>query len=346
MPDPVPADVLIRKEGGIGRIILDRPRALNALTRPMVKAIAEALERWRAEPLRAVTIESSTRGMFSAGGDIRMIRQNTLDGNLAASDDFFTAEYRMNETIASYSLPVVALIDGICMGGGLGLAVHGPFRVVTERAIVAMPETAIGFFPDVGASYFLSRLPGGTGTYLGLTGTRLRASDALDVGLATHHITSEDLPSVVPALNQDPRPVDAVLRDLASSQPEPSPLAEDRPRIDAAFSATSVEEILHRLQADGSRWAAQTQAALQEASPQSLRLTLDLIQRGKSRTLRECLDAELAAAQHVVQSADFLEGVRAALVDKDRAPVWTDSEYQGTGPDGQILWTRCGRTGV
>jgi enoyl-CoA hydratase len=345
MPEPVPTDVLIDREAGIGRIVLDRPRALNALTLPMVQAIAEVLDRWRSEPLRAVTIESATPGMFCAGGDIRSIRQNTLDGNPAASEAFFTAEYRLNETLASYPVPIVALIDGICLGGGMGISVHGPFRIVTERAILAMPETAIGFFPDVGASYFLSRLPGSVGAYLGLTGARLQAGDAVDLGLATHYIASADLASVVPALAADIRPVDAVLRALAST-PEPSLLAADRPRIDAAFGSTSVAEILHRLQADSSPWAAQTQAALQRASPQSLRLTLDLLLWGRQRTLRECLDAEIAATRHVVASPDFLEGVRAALVDKDRAPAWTDPEYAGTGPeyagtgpDGKIRWT-------
>ena len=344
MPDPAPAGVLSRAEGGIARIVLDRPRALNALTLPMIRAISELLERGR--PERAVTIESSRDGVFCAGGDIRQIRQNTLDDDTAASDDFFAAEYRLNETLASYPVPVVALIDGVCMGGGLGLSVHGAFRVVTERAVLAMPETGIGFFPDVGASYFLSRLPGGVGLYLGLTGARIAAADALDIGLATHNVASGDLRSVVPALIEDRRPVDAVLRDLASVPPEASRIAANRRRIDAAFTATSVEAIDHRLQADGSSWAVETRSALQGASPQSLNLTLDLILRGRERTLRECLDAERDAASHVVRSADFLEGVRAALVDKDRAPVWANSEYEGISRNGKVLWATSPRRGA
>lgn len=343
MPDPASPGVLSRTEGGVLRIILDRPRALNALTLPMIRATSELLEHGRSEPLRAVTIESSADGMFCAGGDIRQIRQNTLDDDTAVSDDFFATEYQLNETLASYPVPVVALIDGVCMGGGLGLSVHGAFRVVTERAVLAMPETAIGFFPDVGASYFLSRLPGSIGMYLGLTGARLRAADALDIGLATHHVPFDDLPSVVPALIEDRRPVDAVLRDLASPPAEASSVAANRRRIDAAFTAASVEAIDHRLQTDGSPWAVETRSALRGASPQSLHLTLDLILRGRERTLRQCLDAERDAAAHVVRSADFLEGVRAALVDKDRTPIWATSEYEGTSRNGKVLWTASPR---
>ena len=324
MLDPPSVGVLSRTDGGIARILLDRPRALNALTLPMVRAIAELLKIWSSEPFRAVTIESSTDGVFCAGGDIRQIRQNTLDDDLAASEDFFATEYLVNETLATYPVPVVALIDGVCMGGGLGLSAHGPFRVVTERAVLAMPETAIGFIPDVGASYFLSRLPGGVGLYLGLTGARIRAADAVDIGLATHQIASSHLSLVVPALTEDRRPVDAVLRDLASAPTEPAQIAANRRRIDAAFAATSVEAIGSRLRADGSPWAVEALAALDGASPASLQLTLDLILRGRERTLRQCLDAERNTARQVVTSPDFIEGVRAALVDKDRAPLWAD----------------------
>ena len=346
MPDPASVGVLSRTEGGVARIVLDRPRALNALTLPMVHAISELLERWRSQPLRAITIESSTAGVFCAGGDIRMIRQNTLDENPAASDGFFAAEYLVNETLASYPVPVVALIDGVCMGGGMGLSIHAPFRVVTERAVLAMPETAIGFFPDVGASYFLTRLPGAVGTYLGLTGARIRAADALDVGLATHHVPSGDLPSVVRALLEEPGPVEAILRRLVSTPQEPPPIAANRASIDAAFTATSVDAIAGRLLDDGRPWAVDAHAALRGASPQSLDLTLDLILWGRQRTLRECLDAERAAARHVVGSADFLEGVRAALVDKDRAPVWGASGYAGVASDGEIRWARESETSV
>lgn len=338
MPEPTTVGVQASREGGVGRIILDRPHAINALNLTMVRRIAEVLQAWRSEALPAITIESSTAGMFCAGGDIRQIRQNTIDSDLGSSDEFFATEYGVNRMLASYPIPVVALIDGICMGGGLGLSVHGHFRVVTERAILAMPETAIGFFPDVGASHFLARLPGSLGAYLGLTGARLGPSDAVDIGLATHHISSDRLPALPGLLTDTGRPVDAILRDLASPPEDDGALRSNRHRIDAVFGSSSIDTILRRLMEDGSQWALDAIRTLDRMSPQSLALTLDLILWGRQRSLEECLDAERAAAHHAVRSADFLEGVRAALVDKDRAPKWTTSQYVGMSSRGQIRW--------
>ncbi|XRQ08603.1 enoyl-CoA hydratase/isomerase family protein [Actinomadura welshii] len=341
MPDGRSTDatgVRAVREGDLGRIVLDRPRALNALDLPMVRRLREALAGWRSEPLRAVTIESGTAGVFCAGGDIRRIRQNTLEGDLPASDEFFATEYEVNEMLASYPVPVVALIDGVCMGGGMGLSVHGPFRVVTERAVMAMPETAIGFFPDIGASHFLSRLPGAVGTYLGLTGARMGPADALEAGLATHYVPSGDLDAVLGALADDRGPVEAVLRDLASSPAEPPGIGRRRGRIDSAFGATTVNGLFKRLDDDASDWARETRTTLEAMSPQSLELTLDLILWGGQRSLRECLDAEREAAAYVVRSPDFIEGVRAALVDKDRSPRWKASQYEGMSPEGAIRW--------
>lgn len=338
MTDSVAAGVEVLRVGAVARIVLDRPRALNALDLPMVRRIHEVLQQWRSEPLRAVTIESSTPGVFCAGGDVRRVRQDVLDGEPEAGVEFFTTEYEVNEMLASCAVPVVALIDGLCLGGGMGLSVHGPFRVVTERVSLGMPETAIGFFPDVGASCFLSRLPGGVGTYLGLTGVRLGAADALEVGLATHHVTSDRL-SAVPGLLAEPgRPVEAVLREVASTPQEPSRLATHRRRIDEVFTASSVREVLDRLADDPSGWAARTREVLEAMSPQSLEVTMDLLLWGRQRSLRQCLDAERQAARHVVASPDFAEGVRAALVDKDRSPRWSPSRYRGTNPDGTTRW--------
>lgn len=226
------------------------------------------------------------------------------------------------------------------MGGGLGLSAHGPFRVVSERAILAMPETAIGFFPDIGASHFLSRLPGGVGAYVGLTGARLGAADALEVGLATHHVSSESI-ALIPKLLADTRgPVDMVLRDLESAPAQASEVAANRRHIDNAFTGTGIEVIAGRLMDDGSNWAVQTREALRGMSPQSLELTLDLILWGKQRSLRECLNAERNAARYVVHSPDFIEGVRSVLVDKDRSPVWATSQCRGLSSNGEIRWTR------
>lgn len=327
-------------DGAIGRLRLDRPRALNALDLPMVTGMGELLDEWRHLPLRAVIVESSTPGVFCAGGDIRRIRQNSLDGAAGDSDAFFATEYRLNETLATYPVPIVAVIDGVCLGGGLGLSVHGPFRVVSERAVLAMPETAIGFFPDVGASFFLSRLPGGIGAYLGLTGARLTAADALACGLATHHVPSDRLGALVEAVAAGTGPIDGTLRNFATTPPtDAAGLTANRAAIDRVFGAASVDDVVRRLDAETGAWADATRAALTRASPQSLQVTLDLILWGAQRSLRDCLEAERAAARLVVQSPDFIEGVRAALVDKDRSPVWGASEYRGMDAQGRLSWS-------
>jgi enoyl-CoA hydratase len=209
MPEPSAApdvaDIRDELDGTLGRIVLDRPKTLNALTLPMVVRLEQILDDWRDRPLSAVVIESSDKRAFCAGGDIHGIRQNTLDGRPGDSELFFATEYRVNATLAAYPHPVVSLIDGVCMGGGIGLSVHGAFRIATEAAMFAMPETAIGFFPDVGGSYFLSRLPAAVGMYLGLTGARFDAGDALHVGLATHFCAAASLQKI-PELLRTGRP--------------------------------------------------------------------------------------------------------------------------------------------
>ncbi|MFI1488290.1 enoyl-CoA hydratase/isomerase family protein [Streptomyces sp. NPDC020747] len=196
MTDTAAVEVLADVHRGVGRILLNRPKALNALTTDMVVAIDGALAGWERTSLSAVVLASTSTKAFCAGGDIRTIREHSLAGDAEASERFFASEYRLNARIAEYPVPVVSLIDGLCMGGGLGLSVHGSFRVVTEGAVLAMPETGIGFFPDVGASYFLPRLPGAIGMYLGLTGHRLDAADALYTGLATHFVPRDGLDAV------------------------------------------------------------------------------------------------------------------------------------------------------
>ncbi len=290
----------------------------------MVAALDRVLADWEHAPLSAVVLASTSPKAFCAGGDIRTIREHSLAGDAEASERFFASEYRLNARIAEYPVPVVSLIDGLCMGGGLGLSVHGGFRVVTERAVLAMPETGIGFFPDVGASYFLSRLPGAIGMYLGLTGHRLDAADALYTGLATHFVPTERLGAVQDALADHPGdPVDVVLNRLAGPFPVAgSGLAAVRGDIDRAFGAPALGEIEKRLRHLDTPWAASALAALEAASPQSLEITHGLLARGRQHTLRECLAMELALTRTTVRTPDFLEGVRAALVDKDRSPAW------------------------
>ncbi|MEV4644328.1 enoyl-CoA hydratase/isomerase family protein [Saccharopolyspora sp. NPDC049357] len=346
MPDQQRAEVRaegvrIERDGTLGRIVLDQPKSLNALTLEMVAAIERALLDWLPQPLSTVIIESSDERAFCAGGDIRAIRQNTLEGRHEVSERFFATEYRVNALLADYPHPVISLIDGICLGGGLGLSVHGPFRVVTESATLAMPETGIGFFPDVGASYFLPRLPGAIGTYLGLTGERLDAADALAAGLATHYCASSaigELPELLRSRGQ--HSVDEVLRNICTTPTTPAVLSEHRPAIDQIFGATSVEQIRCRLRAADTTWASDHLQILDRMSPQSLDLTFDLLTRGRERKLIACLTAELRAAHHVTHSLDFIEGVRAALVDKDRSPAWsTDSAYLGVDAEGEPLWS-------
>lgn len=330
MTDTAEGEVLTDEHRGVGRILLNRPKALNALTTGMVAAIDGALAAWEHTSLSAVVIASTSVKAFCAGGDIRTVREHSLAGDAEASERFFASEYRLNARIAEYPVPVVSLIDGMCMGGGLGLSVHGAFRVVTERAVLAMPETGIGFFPDVGASYFLPRLPGAIGMYLGLTGHRLDAADALYAGLATHFLPTDRLGAVGDALADSPGvPVNVVLNRLADRSPVgESRLAEVRGEMDWAFGAPNLGEIEKRLRHLDTAWAAGALIALESASPQSLEITHDLLARGRQQTLRECLDTELTLTRTTIRTPDFLEGVRAALVDKDRSPTW-EREAQG-----------------
>ncbi|MGW3645695.1 enoyl-CoA hydratase/isomerase family protein [Streptomyces sp. NPDC000878] len=334
MTDTAADEVLAHVDRGVGRILLNRPKALNALTTGMVAAIDSALAAWEHTPLSAVVLASTSPKAFCAGGDIRTIREHSLAGDAEASERFFASEYRLNARIAEYPVPVVSLIDGVCMGGGLGLSVHGSFRVVTERAVLAMPETGIGFFPDIGASHFLPRLPGAIGMYLGLTGHRLDAADALYTGLATHFVPSDGIDAVADALAGSPGdPVDVVLNRLAGRSPvAESGLAEVRGEVDRAFGAPTLGEIEKRLHHLDTPWAAAALAALESASPQSLEMTHALLARGRQRTLRECLGAELALTRTTIRTPDFLEGVRAALVDKDRSPTWARASHGGRTP--------------
>ncbi|WP_030678842.1 enoyl-CoA hydratase/isomerase family protein [Streptomyces cellulosae] len=331
MTDTTADEILADVHRGVGRILLNRPKALNALTTDMVVAIDRVLAGWEHTPLSAVVLASTSTKAFCAGGDIRTIREHSLAGDAEASERFFASEYRLNARIAEYPVPVVSLIDGVCMGGGLGLSVHGTFRVVTERAVLAMPETGIGFFPDVGASYFLPRLPGAIGMYLGLTGHRLDAADALYTGLATHFVPVDGLEAVGDALADNPGdPVDLVLNRLAGRSPVAgSRLAEARGDVDWAFGASSLGEIEKRLRHLDTAWAETASAALESASPQSLEMTHALLARGRQHTLRDCLSTELALTRTTIRTPDFLEGVRAALVDKDRTPNWQRASLGG-----------------
>jgi enoyl-CoA hydratase len=321
--------VIARRDGRVGRIVLNRPKALNAIDLPMIRACARALDTWRDDPhVHAVVIEGTGDRAFCAGGDVRALRQYELDGEHHRAEEFFREEYELNLAIATYPKPYVALIDGICMGGGIGLSVHAPYRVATEHAAFAMPETAIGFFPDIGATFLLPRLPGQLGTYLGLTGVRMQGADAVHAGLATHFTRRENLQALSHALAEDGP---AALGCHTATLPAFS-LAPHRTAIDHCFGADSVAEIVRRLDAAGDEWAAKTLAALRAVSPSALCWTLAALRCGADLTLPQTQTAELALTRTTMRHPDFAEGVRAMVVDKDRTPRWQPARIEDVDP--------------
>ncbi len=321
--------VIARRDGRVGRIVLNRPQALNALDLAMIRACTRALTAWRDDPqVHGVVIEGAGDRAFCAGGDIRALRQYQLDGEHHRAETFFREEYELNLMIATYPKPYVALIDGICMGGGIGVSVHAPYRVATEHAAFAMPETAIGFFPDIGATFFLPRLPGRIGTYLGLTGMRMQGADSVHAGLATHFTPRADLPALSHALVADGP---GALGSHAAPLPLFS-LATQRGAIDHCFGADSVPEIVRRLEAIEDSWATKTLATLRTVSPSALCWTLEALRRGANLTLPQCQAAELALTRATMQHPDFAEGVRAMVVDKDRKPRWQPSRIEEVDP--------------
>ena len=311
--------MLARPRGRVGHILLNRPAALNALDVSMIRAISEALAAWRDDPaVHAVVVEGAGGRAFCAGGDIRAARAGVLAGQHAEVHTFFKEEYALNAQIAAYPKPYVALIGGICMGGGLGVSVHGAYRVTTADALFAMPETGIALFPDVGASYVLPRLRGCLGRYMGLVGARLTGADAAFAGLATHFTDAATLAQLPDALAEH-----GIAALAGVAQPFEAPVAAHMAGIDHCFSAATLAGILERLAAADTEWSRQTLLLLRANSPSALHWTFRLLQAGARRTLTECLTAELALTDHVTRHPDFVEGVRAMVVDKDRSPRWS-----------------------
>jgi len=314
-------DVIFESRGRIGVVTLNRPQALNALTLAMVVDIDRRLTAWADDPdIAAVVIRSAGGRAFCAGGDIRALYEAARRGD-AYTHDFYREEYRLNHRIKTYPKPHIALIDGIVMGGGVGLSVHGSHRVASERSVFAMPETGIGFFPDVGGTWFLPRCPGQLGTYLGLTGARLGAADMLYGSIATHHCPSDRFESLLDDLERS-SVVTEVLDRRATEAGEPS-LAQHRAVIDRCFAADTGEEILRRLDREPGDWAKETAAVLRRKSPTSLKIVLRQLRLGAELPdFAAAMRLEYRLSQRCVGSHDFLEGVRAAVVDKDQAPRW------------------------
>jgi len=331
MSETAEPTLIARREGIAGTLLMNRPRALNALTLEMIRAFAAAIAAWRDDPaVRLVVLEGAGGRAFCAGGDVRAVRAAALAGDRAAVEAFFAEEYAVNAGIAAFPKPWVSLIDGVCMGGGIGVAVHNGPRVVTEHALLAMPETAIALFPDVGTSYVLPRLPGAIGTWLALTGARLTGADAVHAGLATHFVPRERLPALRAALLAEG--AGAVAR-FAATPPEAS-FAPHREAIDRCFSRPTMLEILAALAAEGTEWAAEQARILRRMSPTSLSVSLELLRRGARQDLAACLATELALTRVVVNDhPDFAEGVRAVLVDKDGAPRWQPARIEDVDPE-------------
>ncbi|MCB4823552.1 enoyl-CoA hydratase/isomerase family protein [Roseicella aerolata] len=322
--------ILARREGAAGTLLMNRPKTLNALDQAMIRGFQAAIDAWKDDPaVKLLVLEGAGGKAFCAGGDVRRIRQLAIDGDTAAIEAFFAEEYAVNRGIATFGKPWVSLIDGVCMGGGIGVSIHNRPIVVTEAALLAMPETAIALFPDVGTSYILPRLPGAVGTWLALTGARLRGADSVHAGLATHYVPKAKLPALRAALLEGDA---AVVERFAEAPPEPS-FAPHRAAIDRCFALDSMPAILAALEAEGTDWAREQIAILRRMSPTSLCVSLELIRRGAGATLDECLEMELALTRNVVnRHPDFREGVRSVLVDKDGKPSWTPAVIEAVDP--------------
>ncbi|WP_198541334.1 enoyl-CoA hydratase/isomerase family protein [Parafrankia soli] len=330
----VPAEpaVLVRREGALGRITLNRPKAINALTTGMVQAIDAALRTWAADDgIAAVLVDGAGGRGLCAGGDIRFFHDCARRGD-PAPKAFWAAEYRLNALISTYPKPYVALMDGLVMGGGIGISAHGATRIVTERSVLSMPEVGIGFVPDVGGTHLLARIPGEIGTHLALTGARIGAADAIACGLADHHLPSDALPAFVAALREaagaglgagGAGPLARWYATVAVAT-GPSSLAADRAWIDPCYRHGSVEEILAALTASPAPAARAAAEEIAAKSPTSLKVTLRALRSARALPgLGACLDQEYRIACVLLSTHDLVEGIRAAVVDKDRSPRWS-----------------------
>jgi enoyl-CoA hydratase/carnithine racemase len=324
--------ILATVRNRIGHLTLNRPQSLNALTLTMVRLLQQHLHAWEQDPdVVAVVLRAAGEKAFCAGGDIRMLyeSQQVADG---VHQVFFAEEYALDEYIHTYPKPVLALIDGLVLGGGMGLVQGASLRVITERTRMGMPEVAIGFFPDVGGSYFLSRLPGALGDYLGVTGVQVRAADALYAGLADWCISSTQIAELDHCLNnmswpqQPGQALRSLIATLGVNKFPGSELKAMQPAIDQHFSHPDIQSIHAALQAETTPefqdWAEETVDVLNSRSPMAMAITLELLRRGRELSLSDCFAQELQLNLRWFAAGDLMEGVRALLIDKDKTPVW------------------------
>ena len=315
-------DVLISVESGIGRIRLNRPKAIHALTTAMCEKMSEALLGWRTDPsVRSIVIDHAEGRGFCAGGDVVMLARSGNEGGEQARH-FFFAEYRLNHLLFAYPKPTVAIMDGITMGGGVGISLPCDFRVATENTRLAMPETGIGLFPDVGGGWYLSRLPGRVGEYMALTGARLDGAECHYLGLATHYVEQSALPDMLERIAKTPTRLKGAIGAFAATPPE-AKIAANLPNITKLFASDRLEDVLAALDAEDTEWADSELATLSSKSPLSCKVSLRLLAEGAARaSFAQEMKAEYAIAGRIVRTHDFREGVRALLIDKTGDPQW------------------------
>lgn len=324
-------DVLFEERGPLGLITLNRPKALNALNAGMCQAIRGKLQDWADnDAIQAVVVTGSGKKAFCAGGDVISLYKSGMayrggDKDSTEWRDFFWHEYRMNRAIFHFEKPYISILDGITMGGGVGVSVHGSHCVATERTVLAMPETGLGLYPDVGGSYFMPRLPGKTGLYLALTGERMKASDTQELGITQAYIPSERVEMLIALLGRAGKlthdAVDKILATL-TEKTQVSKIGPNRDLIDEFFAKDGVEDIIAALYEDGGQWTNSQAETLDAKSPTSLLVTYEQMQRGADMDFDDVMKMEYRISNHILQGHDFYEGVRAILIDKNNNPQW------------------------
>nr|WP_321982634.1 enoyl-CoA hydratase/isomerase family protein [uncultured Cohaesibacter sp.] len=316
-------DILFEKRGCVGLVTLNRPKALNALTIDMINALSEQLKQWESdEGVKAVVLTSASERAFSAGADIRFIYQNRANPPY----DFFRVEYLMNCAMFRYPKPYISLVDGIVMGGGVGLSFHGRYIAAGSKTLFAMPETGIGFFPDVGGAYFLPRMPRNVGIYCGMTGARLGQADCLKFGLVTHAVEPDQFASILEEISNGADPEVTLTNHAGDAQGQG--LEEEKlVVIEDAFSGDSVSEIIAKLNANPHPFAKETLDLMLSRSPMSVHVAFEQMRRGATLSFEDCMALEYRILKRILKDNDFYEGVRAAIVDKDGAPKWDPASF-------------------
>lgn len=324
-------EVLVRVQKNVGRLTLNRPQALHALTQTMCETLIGALLDWRDDPeIYMVIIDHAGERGFCAGGDIRMLaRSGAGDGVEARA--FFHTEYQLNHLLFTYETPVVAVMDGVVMGGGVGISMPAHYRIATERTTFAMPETGIGLFPDVGGGWYLPRLPGKAGLWLALTGARIKGADCLRLGIATHFVEFGAVEGLKKAIVADPRRIDDILKKYRADAGK-APLVSIEQDLNRLFVGDSVEQIFEFLEADSSDWGKAQLAVMKTKSPQTLKVAFRQLETGAALAdFADNMAMEYRIGARVVQRHDFIEGVRAVIIDKDNAPRWDPATLEGVG---------------